>query len=61
MKYLVFILFLFVGCEKETENTGCKECTYIEMGIEHKVFVCGEELAKYERDNLPCVKISSKN
>jgi len=54
MKYLIFILLLFISCEKPIENT-CKECTFVEDNQTITVFVCGEELQKYERDNIKCI------
>lgn len=62
MKYLLFILLLFVSCEKEDiKPPQCKECTYIENNEPVKVFVCGDELAKFESDGYPCVKGNVKN
>lgn len=61
MKYLIFISLLFIGCEKPAKEYACKECTFIEDNQPVTVFVCGEELLKYERDNIKCVTIPCKN
>jgi hypothetical protein len=53
------VAMYLIGCEKPIEQ--CKECTYFEDDKQYTVFVCGEELAKYERDNYKCVLIDSKN
>lgn len=58
---LACIILLLICCEKPSESYECKECTYIEDDKEYTVFVCGEELQKYENDGLKCVKISCKD
>jgi len=50
----LILLTLFLGCEKPVNE--CKECTYFEDNKELTVFVCGEELQKFERDGFKCVE-----
>lgn len=49
-----------MSCEKQPEYE-CKECYYTEDNQEMKVFVCGEELKKFESDNYKCLTINHKN
>lgn len=53
------LLLLLLGCEKPIDSYECKECIFFEDNQQITIFVCGEELAKYERD-YKCIKISSK-
>jgi len=61
MKYLIFISLLFLSCEKDESGPECKECTYIENNTPVKIFVCGDDLVKFENSGFPCVKIDCKN
>jgi len=58
---IICLFFVLIGCEKPVDNYVCKECSFIEDNQTITVFVCGEELQKYERDNIKCVIKPCKN
>lgn len=59
MKRLIFILLILSGCERIEQET-CKTCLYEENGEIKEVFVCGDELQKFENDGRICFKGSIK-
>jgi hypothetical protein len=55
------LLLLLISCEKPAFENKCKECSFIEDNQLITVFVCGEELLKFERDNIKCITTTCKN